>query len=249
MNSAGSVPDPIVVRYLRGEESLESTATALAKVFRDFRQAAERGERRVPSEQTAQGGEHYEFTEADHPKLRALMDLVEAKLDLTNQRAREYLETAGNSAFDNTVRLLADDVRATLGETHVPVVWSFAAGARELDTDDPSWQSSRTSNSISRTRSWTPRGPRALGIRTTRLTMPTASGIARETKQPLPASANCPVGPGVRRACRSRTLVSLLSLSRPVPLPSPADGNLAPWRVAVPPSSLHTSAACRIGSY
>ncbi len=140
MNSAGSVPDPIVVRYLRGEESLESTATALAKVFRDFRQAAERGERRVPSEQTAQGGEHYEFTEADHPKLRALMDLVEGKLDLTNQRAREYLETAGNSAFDNTVRLLADDVRATLGETHVPVVWSFAAGARELDTDDPSWQ-------------------------------------------------------------------------------------------------------------
>ena len=140
MNSVGPWPDPILVRYLRGEESLESTATELVRVFRDFTQAFERGEARIPTELVEQSAEPYEFTEADHPKLRALMDLVEAKLDQTKERAREYLASAGNSAFDKTVRLLADDVRATLGETHVPVVWSFAAGARELDTDDPSWQ-------------------------------------------------------------------------------------------------------------
>jgi len=140
VNSVDPWPDPIVVRYLRGEESLESTATELARVFRDFRQAVQRGELRMPSEQSAQSDERYEFTDADYPKMRALMDLVEAKLDQTKERAREYLASAGNSAFDKTVRLLADDVRATLGETHVPVVWSFAAGARELDTDDPSWQ-------------------------------------------------------------------------------------------------------------
>ena len=132
--------NPIVVRYLRGEVSLEVAATKMARLLRDFTQAFERGEARIPSELDEQSAERYEFTEADHPKLRSLWDLVAAKLDRTDERAREYLGTAGNSAFDQTVSLLADDVRATLGETHVPVVWSFAADARRLDTDDPSYQ-------------------------------------------------------------------------------------------------------------
>jgi len=132
--------NPIVVRYLRGEVSLESAASELARVVREVRQAFEAGERRIPNELVEQSAEPYEFTEADHPKLRALWDLVEAKTDTTDERAREYLASAGDSAFDQIVRAIADDVRATLGETYLRIVWGFAADARELDTDDPSWR-------------------------------------------------------------------------------------------------------------
>ena len=132
--------NPIVVRYLRGEVSLEVAATELARVVREVRQAFERGERRIPSELVEQSVEPYDFTEADHPQLRALWDLVEAKTDTTDERAREYLASVGDSAFDQIVRAIGDDVRATLGETQLRIVWSFAADARKLDTDDPSWR-------------------------------------------------------------------------------------------------------------
>ncbi len=132
--------NPIVVRYLRGEVSLELAATELARVVREVRQAFERGERRIPSELVAQSVEPYDFTEADHPQLRALWDLVEAKTDTTDECAREYLASAGDSAFDQIVRAIGEDVRATLGEAHLGIVWSFAADARKLDTDDPSWR-------------------------------------------------------------------------------------------------------------
>jgi len=91
-----------------------------------------------PALRDHQGGNAYKLMEADLPKLRALMERVEAKLDLIDQGAREYLNSAGSSAFDKVVRLLADDVTATLGERHVPVVWSFAARVRQRDREDSS---------------------------------------------------------------------------------------------------------------
>jgi len=132
--------NPIVVRYLRGEVSLESAANALARAIREFSEAFERGERGIPKHLVEPSVAPYEFTEADHLRLRTLWDLVEAKTDTTDERAREYLASAGDSAFDQIVRAIAADVRATLGETSLRIVWSFAADARKLDTDDPSWQ-------------------------------------------------------------------------------------------------------------
>ncbi len=192
--------NPIVVRYLRGEVSLELAASELARVVREVRQAFEAGERRIPNELVEQSAESYEFTEADHPKLRALWDLVEAKTDTTDERAREYLASAGDSAFDQIVRAIADDVRATLGETHLRIVWGFAADARKLDTDDPSWRFIENVQQYFQDTFVDTPGPRALGIRTTRSTMPTASGTALGTTRRSRASVNCPVGPGVRRA-------------------------------------------------
>lgn len=132
--------NPIVVRYLRGEVSLESAANALARAIRELSEAFERGERGIPMQLVEPSVESYEFTEADHPKLRALWDLVEAKTDTTDERAREYLASAGDSAFDQIVRAIAADVRTTLGETYLRIVWSFAADARKLDNHDPSWR-------------------------------------------------------------------------------------------------------------
>ena len=129
-----------MLRYFAGEESLEAAATEYVRICKEFMKASD-GERQkiIRSAPQPSGPTPVRtLTEADLPKMRALMELVEAKLDLINTQAREYLGSAGNSPFDKTVRLLADDVRATLGEQYVPVVWSFAGQARQLDIHDPS---------------------------------------------------------------------------------------------------------------
>jgi hypothetical protein len=132
--------NPIVVGYLRGEVSLELAANELARAVRAVTRAFERGELRIPNEFVAQSAEPYEFTEADHSKLRTLWDLVAAKTDTTEERAQKYLESAGDSALDQTVRAIAADVKATLGAARLPTVWSFAADAQSLDPDHAAWQ-------------------------------------------------------------------------------------------------------------
>ncbi len=196
--------NPIVVRYLRGEVSLELAATELARVVREVRQAFERGERRIPSELVAQSVEPYDFTEADHPQLRALWDLVEAKTDTTDECAREYLASAGDSAFDQIVRAIGDDVRAPSARhtSESSGVSRQTRGSSILTILHGG--SSRTCNSISRTRSWTRRGPRAPAIRITRSITPTASGTVRGITRRSLASVNCRVSRGVRRANQSR---------------------------------------------
>jgi hypothetical protein len=135
-----SGPNPILLRYFAGEESLEAAATEYLRICKEFMQASDAERQQIMRIPPPPSGpiSVRELTEADLPKIRALMELVEAKLDLINTHAREYLGSAGNSPFDQAVRLLADDVRATLGEQHVPVVWSFAGQARRLDIHDPS---------------------------------------------------------------------------------------------------------------
>ena len=130
--------NPVVVRYLRGELALELAAKALASQIRDMTEAFERGERRIVSDLVEQRVEPYEFSEADHPKLRALWDLAHATL--VDERVQAYLASAGNSPLDKAAQLLAADVRATLGETHVRVVWSCARDAQSLEVDDASRQ-------------------------------------------------------------------------------------------------------------
>ena len=70
---------------------------------------------------------------------------VEAKLEpwrleLINKSAQEYLSTAGGSQFHKTMQLLAQDVFATIGERHVPVVWSLAKGMQYGEGEDLSRQ-------------------------------------------------------------------------------------------------------------
>ncbi len=52
------------------------------------------------------------------------------------EHAQEYLSTAGDSPFHKTMQLLARDVFATLGERHVPVVWSLAKGMQDGEGED-----------------------------------------------------------------------------------------------------------------
>lgn len=130
--------NPVVVRYLRGELPLELAANALAGEIRDVTEAFERGERPLRIQHVEQSVDPYDFTEADHPKLRVLWDLVHATL--VDERVQAYLASAGDSPLDRAARLLAADVRATLGETHVRVVWSCARDAQSLEVDDASWR-------------------------------------------------------------------------------------------------------------
>jgi hypothetical protein len=134
-----SGPNPILIRYFAGEESLEAAATEYVRICKEFMQASYAQRHQIMRSPPPPSGPTpiRELTEADLPKMRALMELVEAKLDLINTQGREYLSSAGNSPFDEAVRLLADDVRATLGEQHVPVVWSFAGQVRQLEIHDP----------------------------------------------------------------------------------------------------------------
>src|SRR2546423_8933533 len=136
MNPVGG-PNPILVGYFAGEESLEAAATEYVRICREWLEASEaQRSQRVTNLQRQQPSSGVppvpELTNADLPKVRALMERVEAKLDLINTQAREYVSSAGNSAFDQAVRLLAGDVRATLGEQYVAVVWSFAAQVRKF---------------------------------------------------------------------------------------------------------------------
>ena len=142
MNPVGG-PNPILVRYFAGQESLEAAATEYVRICREWLDASDsqrqqmvtnlRGQQPLPERPPIP-----ELSAADLPKIRALMERVEAKLDLINTQAREYLSRGGNSPFDEAVRLLADDVRATLGEQYVPVAWSFAAQVGELEVADRS---------------------------------------------------------------------------------------------------------------
>jgi len=137
----GSRPNPVLLRYLAGQESLEKAATELAE---QVKRTSHRTQGDVPSHPVPSGSgvSAYEFSQGDLRKVRLLFARVEAMLEpfrreLINKSAREYLKSAGDSAFDHAVRLLANDVTATLGEQHVPVVWSIAGDVRQLDYGDP----------------------------------------------------------------------------------------------------------------
>jgi hypothetical protein len=87
----GPDPNPVLVRYFAGQESLETAATELAQIFKESMRARELGQPPTlrdfttePALHAHQGGNAYSLMEADLPKLRALMERVEAKLDLIN---------------------------------------------------------------------------------------------------------------------------------------------------------------------
>ena len=137
-------PSPAVLRYLAGEASLETTATEVAaQIMGASRQPP--SELRTESPWRGANADTYEFSREDEVKLQALVVCVEAKLEpwrleLINKSAQEYLSTAGDSPFHKTMLLLAQDVSATLGEQHVPVVWSLAKGMQDRDGEDRSRQ-------------------------------------------------------------------------------------------------------------
>jgi hypothetical protein len=136
MNPVGG-PNPILVRYFAGQESLDAAATEYVRICREWLEASEAQRRQMVTNLQRQPSSSDvppipRLNNADLPKIRALMERVEAKLDLINTQAREYLSSAGDSAFDQTVRLLANDVRATLGDQYIAVVWSFAAQIRKF---------------------------------------------------------------------------------------------------------------------
>jgi len=120
----------VVARYLAGEVSLDSAASELAELWKELALAEGSAKQRMRSRLP---GEAYELSDEDIPKLRALMERVEANMDLINEGARRYLKEPRTSAFDDVVRLLARDVARTLGVEQVPVVWYFADNARQLE--------------------------------------------------------------------------------------------------------------------
>lgn len=115
--------NPTIARYLAGEVPLETAATELARIWKRWAETASA----------------LDLTNADPVKLHALWERATAMLEQEQikEGAQEYLATAGNSPFDQVVRLLAHDVTTTVGEQYVPVVWRFAAEARRLDIEDP----------------------------------------------------------------------------------------------------------------
>jgi len=134
--------NPILARYFAGQESLESAASEFVRLIREQELGRPRTLSDIVRDHTdtdvPEGAESYELTEEDVPKMRALMERVEAQLDLVNEGAQRYLRGAGTSQFDAIVRLLARDVTATLGDRYVPVVWYFADNVRQLKGHDPS---------------------------------------------------------------------------------------------------------------
>ena len=129
MDSFAGSHRSVVGRYLAGEVSLDSAASELAEVWKELARAQGPEQQRMRSRSP---GETYELSDDDIPKLRALMDRLEANMNLINEGARRYLGEPRTSAFDDVVRLLARDVARTLGVEHVPVVWYFADNARQL---------------------------------------------------------------------------------------------------------------------
>ena len=137
-------PSSTVLRYLAGEESLETAATELADKMMGRSQEPPS---KLPTESPVGGAKAatYEFSREDEVKLQALFERVEAKLEpwrleLINKAAQEYLSTASDSQFHKTMRLLAQDVSATLGEQHVPIVWSVAKDVQDKEGEDLSRQ-------------------------------------------------------------------------------------------------------------
>ncbi len=102
-------------------------------------------ELRTESPLRSANADTYEFSREDEVKLQALFERVEAKLEpwrleLINKSAQQYLGTAGDSQFHKTMQLLAQDVSATLGEQHVPIVWSVAKNVQDGEGADQSRQ-------------------------------------------------------------------------------------------------------------
>ena len=108
-----------VVRYLKGEGSIDAAGVALAAFMDDI------GHRRTPKDVVP-----YELPDSDVPKMQALYE--EMARSGIERDAAAYLAVAGDLPFDRNVRLLAADVRATLGERHLPIVWSSAWHVVEL---------------------------------------------------------------------------------------------------------------------
>src|SRR2546426_2354779 len=106
-------PDPVLVgllaRYCAGEVSLETAATEWAQIYMESSRRLQFGLRRSlmsrngdPASGDSEGGVTGNISEADLPKVLALFERVEAKLDLMRlalieESAREYLSSAGNS--------------------------------------------------------------------------------------------------------------------------------------------------------
>src|SRR5207244_8087788 len=133
---------PILTRYFAGQESLESAASEFVRLIREQELGRPRTLSDIVRDHTdtdvPEGAESYELTEEDVPKMRALMERVEAQLDLVNEGAQRYLRGAGTSQFDAIVRLLARDVTATLGDRYVSVVWYFTYNVRTIKGKDTS---------------------------------------------------------------------------------------------------------------
>jgi len=129
-------PNRLLVRYLAGQVSLEVAAAEYTQLWIEWLQAGEVGS----SPALGNATDVDNLSEADAKKTHALLQRVTSILEdyETKKGAREYLSSAGNSEFDQAVRRLADDVKATLGEQQVAVVWRFAAHARTLDIEDAS---------------------------------------------------------------------------------------------------------------
>ena len=99
----GSRPNPVLLRYLAGQESLEKAATELAE---EVKRTPHRTQGDVPPHPVPSGdATAYEFSEGDLRKVQLLFARVEAILEpfrreLINKSAQEYLKSAGDSAFD-----------------------------------------------------------------------------------------------------------------------------------------------------
>ena len=65
----------VVARYLAGEVSLDSAASELAELWKELARAGGPAQQRMRSRLP---GEAYELSDKDIPKLRALMERVEA---------------------------------------------------------------------------------------------------------------------------------------------------------------------------
>jgi len=129
----------LLARYLAGQVPLEAAANQWAQTYTALMQ---RPSLDASSQSEFTGGDGLPpFKEADRPKVYALLERVQTKLDAfvleeIHESAREYLDKAGDSVFDKTVRLLANDVASTLGQQHVAIVWRYAGQFRDSSPPD-----------------------------------------------------------------------------------------------------------------
>ena len=129
----------LLARYLAGQVPLEAAANQWAQIYTAL---VQRPSLDASSQSEFTGGDGLPpFKEADRPKVYALLERVQTKLDAfvleeIHESAREYLDKAGDSVFDKTVRLLANDVANTLGQQHVAIVWSYAGQFRDSSPPD-----------------------------------------------------------------------------------------------------------------
>ena len=183
----------VVARYLAGDVSLDSAASELAELWKELARAEGPEKQRMRSRLP---GEAYELSDEDIPKLRALMERVEANLDLINEGARRYLKEPRTSSFDDVVRLLARDVarRSGLSKSRSYGTSPITRGNSRSAIQKAS--ASRTFSSTSRTPSWTPHGPPARAIQTTHSTTWMVPGAVHATELLWRASASYLIAPG-----------------------------------------------------